>query len=266
MRLYIQKVKLKINGIESLEFPNDLTFTAFIGAQQKGSDDEIIFFEEIEEVPKGKDVYGYPYMVITFIEKTIQYLQYCKIDPSIYASIDIPDELKHLTGRNFEYKTLKQFKQETNLPIFVKSHSKIKAFPSGVISEQSSRKELFNKDQEGKELDDEMIVMTSEVVDIVSEYRCFVLNGELMEIKHYQGDFRLFPYIDVIQRMIKEYKSAPIAYTLDVGILINQKDFLLKTILIEVNDMWAVGPYGVDPSLYLKLLKRRWLQIFKVIK
>ena len=46
------------------------------------------------------------------------------------------------------------------------------------------------------------------------------------------------------------------SYTLDFGILENG-----KTILIEVNDAFAIGNYGLEPSDYYYFIRNRWLQI-----
>ena len=56
--------------------------------------------------------------------------------------------------------------------------------------------------------------------------------------------------------MIDEYAEAPAAYALDVGLT---KDG--KTVIVEVNDGYSLGGYGLDPLLYAKLLSARWAQI-----
>jgi hypothetical protein len=158
---------------------------------------------------------------------------------------------------------LGEFKKENIVTIFVKPHSKIKAFPSGVLKMQSSIKNLTGF--KGEELDDSIEVMTSEVIDILSEYRCFIKKGELIGIKHYQGDFTVFPNVNTIRKIIAAYTSAPAAYSLDVAItsITDFKTYREKTILVEVQDMWSIGPYGLDPKLYVSLLKARWYELFR---
>jgi hypothetical protein len=99
------------------------------------------------------------------------------------------------------------------------------------------------------------------VVNIVSEYRCFVHKNELVGIKHYSGDFNKFPDIFTIECMIqKYYDESPVSYTLDVG-LIQVGKGLYETILIEINDFWAIGGYGLDGRTYVRMLIDRFQQI-----
>lgn len=78
----------------------------------------------------------------------------------------------------------------------------------------------------------------SEIIDIAAEYRCFIYKGELKGIHYYSGDFKTFPNIDKIEKMIHVYEDAPLAYTLDVGV--NGKG----TFVIEVHPLVSCGLYG----------------------
>lgn len=270
MNVYLQKF--------NKQFPNDLVFTAFMACNHRFSNDVIHYFEDINDVPITRDVYGYPPLVIGFIEDTIKYMEHWGVP--IPAPLNIPDELNResFLGRKFEIKTLAEFKKETRIPIFVKPHSKVKAFYSGIIREASSRKIFFEKDELKEPLDPNMLVLTSDVVDMLSEYRCFVKEGKLMDIRHYQGDCTVFPDPERILDMIAAYKSAPKAYSLDVAV-INKPNYASptsriletfgkkvetyqSTVLVECQDMWSIGPYGLDPVIYLTMLKRRWIELF----
>lgn len=98
--------------------------------------------------------------------------------------------------------------------------------------------------------------IVSPVVDFKSEYRVFVRYGQILDMKHYWGDPLMFPDSKVIQRAIKDYTSAPDAYGIDFGVT---KDG--RTLLIEVNDAWALGCYGLESHLYAKFLLTRWTQL-----
>lgn len=94
----------------------------------------------------------------------------------------------------------------------------------------------------------------SKIINIESEYRCFVYENKLRYISNYSGDFTLFPNVDLIIDMINEYKSeAPIAYTLDVGV--NQKD---GTFIIEVHDFFSCGLYGFQDYSILPYMFSQW--------
>ena len=114
------------------------------------------------------------------------------------------------------------------------------------------------------------MLYVSEPIDIISEYRCFVHKGVLKGIKWYAGDITEFPHINIIQEMISRYKDAPVAYTLDVGVIKNEEVMLevlgcddTTTALIEVNDFWAIGSYGVSGKIYVPMLIDRFKQICK---
>jgi hypothetical protein len=100
--------------------------------------------------------------------------------------------------------------------------------------------------------------MLSNVVNIVSEYRCYVIENKLVGIKHYLGDFKIFPNVDFIEETIKNYENQPIGYTIDFGVTDQN-----ETILIEVNDGWSIGNYGLRDKIYAKLLLKRWIEISK---
>ena len=70
---------------------------------------------------------------------------------------------------------------------------------------------------------------------IDSEWRAFVYKGKLVGLQNYCGEFTKFPSVRQINAMISAYKSAPVAYTLDVGVTD------LGTVVIEVHDFFSCG-------------------------
>ena len=62
--------------------------------------------------------------------------------------------------------------------------------------------------------------------------------NKLVGLQNYSGDFKLFPNVSTIDKMIDAYKSAPIAYTLDVGI----DEY--NTFVIECHRFISVGLYN----------------------
>jgi len=93
----------------------------------------------------------------------------------------------------------------------------------------------------------------SEEIRIESEWRAFVHKSKLVGLHNYSGDFELFPNIDTIKAMIGAYESAPIAYTLDVGVVYNHQ----TTFVIECHDFFSCGLYGfADHNIYPYMLYR----------
>lgn len=107
--------------------------------------------------------------------------------------------------------------------------------------------------QFGRNLPDDFMLLTSEVVEFQSEFRVFIQNRKIIDCKNYTGNFWLRPNPHIIQEAIDAYINQPAAYTLDWGIDMNG-----NTILIEINDAFGVAPYGLDPVKYAKFLEVRW--------
>lgn len=141
-------------------------------------------------------------------------------------------------------------------PYFVKPSRKVKQFTGDVIANDNQMK-IF---RDYYDVDDNTELYMSGVVDFVSEYRCFVHNGELVGIKHYKGDFKVFPDVAGINFIKKVYEddltTKPTAYTIDVGVLSTG-----QTVLVELNDMWAIGSYGFDPEEYVRMIISRFRQM-----
>ncbi len=96
---------------------------------------------------------------------------------------------------------------------------------------------------------------------IRSEWRVYVQNDEIVDLRHYSGNLFAFPAYSYIYNIIKNNKRSepfPSAYTIDIGVL--QSD---KNVVIEFNDMWAIGNYGVPNDIYLRLLQERYFEIVK---
>lgn len=114
---------------------------------------------------------------------------------------------------------------------FLKSNEVIKYPKNGLIIKNEINSNFLDKGS----------YQMSEKIEIESEYRCFVFNNELLDIRRYSGDFWIFPNISSIKAMIKAFEpNAPSAYTLDVGI---SND---KTFVIEVHDFYSCGLYGFN--------------------
>jgi len=231
-------------------FATDYVYAAYEGfLYREDQDYEAYFFNEIDEVPKRKNV-----IVFGFIEDCVKWFKSMNID--VPRPISYPEALNKFLERKIEIIRLGTFKKEENTkyPIFLKPYDQLKLFSGGVISGDFSKRNFFP-------YPDDTLIYTSEVLDIVSEYRCFINHGKLIGMKHYQGEFCVFPNVDKINEMIYEFENSncnpPVSYTIDVGI-INDNN---TTILIEVNDGWCCGSYGLDGELVLRFHMQRWLQI-----
>ena len=189
------------------------------------------------------------YVPVGSVEFVLGYMRWFEIEQP--KPLNVPDELIPYANRyiyNCNHMDLE------NPPLdryFIKSADKIKG-TAGIINK------------------DEPITLSagnyqvSNVIDIESEWRCFVYKGELVGIQNYSGDFTAFPDVNKIRMMIKDFKSAPIAYTLDVGTnSIDRSDTMKRTFIIECHDFFSCGLYGfADHRIYPHMLQR-WFTEYK---
>lgn len=104
--------------------------------------------------------------------------------------------------------------------------------------------------------DTDVFVMEPFKHKIISEWRCYVSGKAIFDSRNYAGNFKISPDYNFVEKIIKTLDNYPSAYTIDVGILENGEN-----IVIEFNDMWAIGNYGMDNSDYYKLLRNRYFEI-----
>lgn len=143
--------------------------------------------------------------------------------------INIPDELNNFIFLKRNVTTIRDLgdiRVNPEMKVFAKSIDKFKDFTDIV---------------KFKDLPLDKNLLISNVVDILSEWRAFVFNGKLVDLRNYGGDFTIFPNVDTIKSMIEHYKKSPKAYTLDVAI-INKSNY--ETALIEVHQFFSCGLYG----------------------
>ena len=222
------------NGVPFDNFCSD----AAIGADEAGI--KCTPFSDIKSVPKN------PYnIVVTGVEESVEYLGY-KIFP-------IDDTwAKDFKLRNEQFCLLDEIKE---YPCFIKPAQDIKAF-TGIIVENYKEAKLFTNDYSG-------ILSVQEIIEIESEYRLYYTETRgILGVKHYLGNPYLVPneeFVNIlVNRAKKELKQK--SFSLDIGIKENG-----ETVLIEINDGWAIGNYGLSPNLYYSFIKARWLQITGVI-
>lgn len=175
---------------------------------------------------------------------------------AIPAALDYPDELASYLATPVRMTTLGEvhaaWRAETPEPVFVKPVAQ-KLFTGHTV-------ERFSHLAETTPFPPDTPVWVAQVVDHVSEYRCFVHEHRLVGFKHYRGDPWLLPDRRTINQMIRDFApAAPIAYGLDVGLIETGDGH--KTCLVEINDCYALGNYGFDPIAYCEMLEARWLQL-----
>lgn len=245
MRVFIPKGNS--NLFISKEITSENAYAAFYGFSAMGW--EVVFYEG--NPPTGisrEDV------VVGWISQVKMAISNLGIEPP--TELDYPEELNDFYGRKLWQSTLHTiYTNESTWPVFVKP-VKGKQFDGKLISKLG--------DLIGLGSQDDRPIWCSEPVEFLSEWRCFIRYGQMIGAKNYKGDFKLSPNFTTIQSAIESYKSSPNAYSLDVGIVkyideFEQERYFTK--VVEVNDGYAMGTYGLNPVLYAKLISARWSEI-----
>lgn len=139
-------------------------------------------------------------------------------------------------------------------PVFIKPSQEQKLFTGHVIR---AYRDLLRS----IECDDATPVQIQGVVEFVSEWRAFILDGEVLSVSHYNGDPMIFPDAATITRFVSLWKEAPVAYSADFGIVRDAELSSARSLLVEVNDAFALGAYGLNSIAYARMIEARWRQM-----
>jgi hypothetical protein len=171
-----------------------------------------------------------------------------------------PEVLKPYYGRNLRKSTLGEERSKFHkdgIPVFVKPVLP-KQFIGDVWKSLLQLIPITN-------IPDTAEVWVCEPMDILSEYRCYVLDGEILGVKHYYGDWSVVPDKEIVEKVVKQYKGAPSAYGIDFGVYRKWNDAgnweVRPTFVIEVNDGCNLGNYGLDAIHYGEMIVSRWFEI-----
>jgi hypothetical protein len=176
------------------------------------------------------------------------------IGMTVPTADNLPECLARYRGRKIYRSTWGKLRTQYGAdgpeePLFVKPLLRNKGFPSIA---------LFNsEDMSALQVDDHDEVLVAEYVVFESEWRCFVCHNQILNLSHYQGDCLKFLDSQVVTAAIADYGPlAPAAYGIDFGVLTDG-----RTVLVEVNDSYSLGSYGLNCVEYAEMLEARWLQL-----
>lgn len=198
----------------------------------------------------------------------------------IPAPPDYPECLKHLLHRRVWQSTLGEmvdYVKSADTQTFIKPAIDAKTF-SAVIEPRDQMLEVFLTGVPGTTMTPnppDMPVHCAEVVDIVTEYRVYVVNGAIRSVCHYGGgptDVALD--MDVVEEAVRvlkdsdETRDVAEGCSLDFGLMrrkASEGDDELVTCLVEVNDGYSIGVYdGFCASDEADLLISRWGSLLKL--
>ena len=156
-----------------------------------------------------------------------KYYPHVKMTP-----VEIPKCLQMPPFLKRKYQTIKANDTPSYFPCFVKDATKLKSFHGILYS--------FSEWLQEAKADHEYII--SEPLDILAEYRIYVMDGKIENVCNYNGDVTIFPDMNIVRMAMTKYEleeDYPKSYTLDV--MISRQN---GTELLEIHPFCAVGLYS----------------------
>ena len=111
-------------------------------------------------------------------------------------------------------------------------------------------------------MDKELDIIIQQVINLDSEWRFYVFRNKIVDIRHYSGrmDINLIGAVNNFNKLDDStFKNFPETFVMDIGFYNDSDSYTI----IEFNDMWAIGNYGVPNDLYVRMLKDRYFDIIK---
>ncbi|MCR5889240.1 ATP-grasp domain-containing protein [Hymenobacter sp. J193] len=231
-----------INQDSTGEWASTNCFAAADGFRQMGW--EIVPFHHFAELPHD-DPADIVVSHIDHVEDTLRAL-----GRPVPPAVDYPSQLQPFLGRRMWQSTINAVAADpAQWPVFVKPLLARKKF-TGVLVRHF--RDLAGCGDQAENTP----VWCAEPVRFVAEWRCFVRYGEVLAAQPYRGDWRAHFDPAVVEAAVAAYIPAPHAYALDVGLTSTG-----ATLVIEVNEGYAIGSYGLPPLRYAKFLSARWAEL-----
>lgn len=180
---------------------------------------------DIANICNDNNKNGIPVGDIEFIEKWLNHFYNKSMIP-----IEIPQILRTPEFLKREYKICTPEEFPSSGRYFIKNADKLKDWSyCGNIENIMNQ---LNKDTN---------YVVSEEVNILSEWRIYVISGQIENTSNYDGDPTIFPDVTLIKKAItiySAYNNSPKSYSIDV--MVTSKG----TSIIEIHPFAAIGLYS----------------------
>lgn len=247
-------MKTKYDDGMKMEIPHSYNIAnAMYGFRELGA--EIISYHTIDEI----------YNLVTRDDIVLDYIDQCN---QIFAKFgvkpfipDYPDSLSKYLGRKIWKDTINSIscdESKWSAGCFVKP-VRDKVFTGKIIRSIADLAGCGNHAEDYE-------VLVSEPISILAEWRCFICYDQLLDVRPYgmimdRNRESYFYHYDenVLRQMMKDFcnwEERPMACSMDI--CVTDKG---KTLLVELNDAYALGAYGLPGILYAKLISARWSQL-----
>lgn len=234
-------MKVYIQTTNNNQCSNPNSFAAYEGFLQLGW--ELVFYKdatsitdnELENVVVGN---------ISDIHKVLSSFQL-----KLPAPLDYPESLYPFLGRKIWKSSMHKFAYDKDFNVFIKPLHRSKTFTGKLVTNERDLIGCYDYQSD-------MDIWCAEPVTFLAEWRCFVRYGKILDVRRYRGDWKLHYDPDIIEKAVDSYINAPKAFALDFGI--TDKG---ETLLVEANDGYSLGAYGLPVLDYAKLLSARWADL-----
>lgn len=197
-------------------------------------------------------------IVLGHVQMCMTALKHLKIEEP--ASMDYPSCLSEFLGRkiqlmeSYKFNNLLIENEEFGNTYFVKPLKNKNFTGFTCCTSQEFKRNSLGYSSSGK-------VYVSSIVNFEDEYRVYIYKDEVKEVHHYLAkNWKPKHPLDynVIEKMVEatQGNDMPVFYSIDVGVTDDG-----KTLLVECNDGYALGNYGLAPCDYAKMSMERWQQI-----
>ena len=231
---------------------------------------ETVEYKKIELEDLTPDYDGWiPVGTIEIIERYLEVQYHCTTPEKILTPINVPREFigKESSGFVFEgrpeevYEYLQSRDLDT-VPVYLKTMTSLKDHRNGHLGNALPILDL----------PEDLVIQVRPEMNILSEWRCFVMDNELVGCQWYSGDFLEFPGRTRIRELVDQWVgprslggygktgTLDLAVTLDFGRPGGARS--VQTVVMEAHDFYSCGLYGF--SDYQKLpgmFSRGWREI-----
>lgn len=249
-------LKTKFDNVMNMEIPHNHNFAnAMYGFRELGA--ELIPYHAIDEI---YDKVGEEDIVLDYIDECNAVFRKFGVEPRIP---DYPDNMKPFLGRNIWNDTINSIasnEDKWSAGLFVKP-IRDKAFTGKIVSSIADLVGCGNRTENYE-------VLVSEPLNIAAEWRGFITYDNLVDLRPYgklldrTRESYLYHYDgNVVLKMMDafcEWESRPAACSMDICCT---KDG--RTLLVEFNDAYSLGCYGLSSVAYAKMISARWSQLLE---
>nr|MBP3597893.1 ATP-grasp domain-containing protein [Eubacterium sp.] len=249
-------LKTRFDNGMNMEIPHSHNMAnAMYGFRELGA--EIVCYHKLDEI---YDFVTEDDIVLDYIDQCNEIFRKFGKEPRVE---DYPESFERFMGRKIWKDTINSIstsEEKWSAGYFVKP-TRSKAFTGKVIS---SINDLMGCGSCTENYE----VLVSEPLNIRAEWRCFIMYDEIIDVRPYgvlldpsRKSFLYHYDEDVLTDMLEEFKhleNRPAACSMDICLTEDG-----KTLLMEFNDAYALGYYGLAPILYAKLISARWSQILE---